>query len=148
MTAAANQQPQGGEDDLGAARAVAETVGALMSAQAADELAHLRWTVCRAEAPEVFAESDARGVPMRLLVRAFALVAGEPIGGSFLVDGDGVHLLNAEQLIALIVGDTEHRWVGLPTPCIAAMPRNVLRGLHAEAPNVARAVEAILQTAA
>lgn len=145
MTAAT--QTQATEQELDAVNVVAETVGGILASKAKDQLTHLRWLVARVEHVEVFALTDERSVPVRLLVRAFALVGDEPVGGMFLVDDDGVRLLSTEQVLDMAVGGAMQRWVGLPMTGIAAMPRGALLGLRQEAPNVARAVEALLQTA-
>ncbi|MCC7111524.1 MAG: hypothetical protein IT382_19680 [Deltaproteobacteria bacterium] len=147
MTAAANLH-SAAEQRLDAVNLVAETIGGILASKAKDELAHLRWVACRAEGIEVFDLKDERGVPARLLVRAFALVGDAPVGGSFLADRDGVRLLSAEQLITMAGGGAARQWDHMPTTRMATLPREVLLAMRRQVPNVARAMEAVLSTCA
>lgn len=146
MTTQPFDPSRGAIDDLEAARRIAATIGSIAAIRPGGALAALRWTARNAESVDVYAEMDGTRLG-RMIIRGFALVAGEPVGGSFLVDDNGFRFVDDLSELLHIVASSD-RWVALPAHAIAAMPRGALLELQATAPNIAIAVAALHQSAA
>lgn len=130
---------------IDAARVIGEHVGSAVALGRNDVLEQLRRAVGHADKVDVFALLGSDGLPYRLIVRAFALVGSEPIGGTFIVDRHDVRRVGTDALIPMF--PAAHRWVAVPLEGIVAMPPLVLQDLRARAPHLALTVRALQQAA-